>query len=271
MVNNKLIKDYKLSEAIKRFNQINEYTFISSPPLTEDGEDEPTNDAQQSQNGEEQMQSPNNQSLSGGAPPMEEPQQSQGGQDGIQQPMTDGGQGMNDTQQQPPQELPISGGEMNGEATMEDDISEMQPDDEVIDVDDLTDAQEQTEEKVDGVNQQLLRLLKVVSKYSDAIDQQNKEIESLKKEFEKRNPTEEERLNIRSQSGYPYSEKPKDFWNKKMKDNPNYNVMFDNEVPVNKEQEKFDIKRGDLDGMNYREIADSFDKDPQELMDYLRL
>lgn len=56
-----------------------------------------------------------------------------------------------------------------------------------------------------------------------------------------------------------------------MKDNPNYNVMFDNEVPVNKEQEKFDIKRGDLDGMNYREIADSFDKDPQELMDYLRL
>ena len=104
MVNHKLIKDYKLSEAIKRFNQINEYTFISSPPLTEDGEDEPMNDTQQSQNGEEQMQSPNNQSLSGGAPPMEDPQQSQGGQDGMQQPMTDGGQGMNDTQKQPPQE-----------------------------------------------------------------------------------------------------------------------------------------------------------------------
>ena len=56
---------------------------------------------------------------------------------------------------------------------MDDNQSEMQPDDEVIDVDDLTNAQEETEEKVDGVNTQLLRLLKVVSKYSDAIDRQN--------------------------------------------------------------------------------------------------
>ena len=50
-------------------------------------------------------------------------------------------------------------------------------------------------------------------------------INALKTEFEKRNPTEEERLNIRSQSSYPYSETPKGYWAEKMKENPHYNVM----------------------------------------------
>ena len=138
----------------------------------------------------------------------------------------------------------------------------------VIDVDDLTDSQEETEEKVDGVNHQLLRLLKVVSKYNDAIDKQNQEIEALKKEFERRNPTEEEQLNIRSQAGYPYSEKPKEYWEKKVKDNPNYDVMFDNDVPTDKEQEKFEIKDSDLNGINYKDVSDSFDDD-MKLSDFL--
>ena len=277
MADRKLIEEYKLSEAVKRFQQINEYTFISSPPLTEDGEEDNQNadangqqQSQQGQGGDANMQQPMSNDgqqspqmdakaqESGEQPQDDMPQQSQ---QGAEQQMPMG------NQQQPTMD---AGTEMSQEqAPMEDDISQMQPDDEVIDVDDLTDAQEATDEKVDGVNTKLLRLFKVVSKYTDAIDRQNKEIEDLKAEFEKRNPTEEERLNIRSQAGYPYSEQPKDYWQKKTAENPNYNVIYDNEVPTDKEQEKFEIKRKDLDGMNYKEIADSFDKYPQELTDYI--
>ena len=35
-----LIKKYNLGEQIKRFQQINEYTFITSPMISEDGEDD---------------------------------------------------------------------------------------------------------------------------------------------------------------------------------------------------------------------------------------
>lgn len=274
MADRKLIEEYKLSEAVKRFQQINEYTFISSPPLTEDGEEDNQNDGsnqqqpQQDQGGDANMQQSN--PNDGQQVPMDA--NSQGGdaqqQNGdMQQPQQGAEQMQMDNQQQPPmdasQEIPQE------QPPMEDDLSQMQPDDEVIDVDELTDAQEATVEEVDGVNTKLLRLFKVVSKYTDAIDRQNQEIEELKAEFEKRNPTEEERLNLRSQAGYPYSEQPKDYWEKKTAENPNYNVIYDNEVPTDKEQEKFEIKRKDLNGMNYKEIADSFDKDPQELTDYI--
>lgn len=278
MADRKLIEEYKLSEAVKRFQQINEYTFISAPPLTEDGEDGQNGDAngqqqpQQGQGGDVNIQQPTpndgqqappmdgaNAQDGSGQPQGDMSQQPQQGADQQQMPM--------DNQQQPPME---AGAEIPQEQVpMEDDMSQMQPDDEVIDVDDLTNAQEETEEKVDGVNTKLLRLFKVVSKYTDAIERQNKEIEDLKSEFEKRNPTEEERLNLRSQAGYPYSEQPKNYWQKKTAENPNYNVIYDNEVPTDKEQEKFEIKRKDLDGMNYKEIADSFDKYPQELTDYI--
>lgn len=276
MADRKLIEEYKLSEAVKRFQQINEYTFISSPPLTEDGEEDNQNaDA----NGQQQPQQGQGE---GGDANMQQPMPNDGqqppqmdanAQDGGKQPQDDmSQQGAEqqmpmDNQQQSP--IDVNDEMPQEQAPMEDDMSQMQPDDEVIDVDDLTDAQESTDEKVDGVNTKLLRLFKVVSKYTDAIDRQNKEIEDLKAEFEKRNPTEEERLNIRSQAGYPYSEQPKDYWQKKTAENPNYNVIYDNEVPTDKEQEKFEIKRKDLDGMNYKEIADSFDKYPQELTDYI--
>lgn len=279
MADRKLIEEYKLSEAVKRFQQINEYTFISAPPLTEDGEEGQNGDAsqQQPQQGAEdpnaQQPMPNDAQGGGQQPPMDAngQQDSSGQQQGnIQQQPPMEGQGGDaqtipmDGQQQPPMDM-----QQDGQPPMEDDMSQMQPDDEVIDVDDLTDAQEETEEKVDGVNTKLLRLFKVVSKYTDAIEKQNQEIEDLKAEFEKRNPTEEERLNLRSQAGYPYSEQPKEFWNKKTKENPYYNIMYDNEVPTDKEQKKLEIKRKDLDGMNYKEIADSFDKYPQELTDYI--
>lgn len=258
MADKKLIEEFNLSEAVKRFQQINEYTFISSPPLTEDGDENSQNNNQQQpqdgangeDNGQQQIQN-----------------------DSTNQPITNsqniGNQQMQNIQSVQAQDT-TNGVDMQPEPSeVMNNVSQMQPDDEVIDVDDLTNTQEETAEKVDGVNTKLLRLLKVVSKYTDAINRQNKEIEDLKTEFERRNPTEEERLNIRSQAGYPYSEQPKDYWDKKTKENPNYNIIYNNDASSDKEQDQFEIKRKDLNGMNYREIADSFDEYPQSLSDYI--
>jgi hypothetical protein len=145
---------------------------------------------------------------------------------------------------------------------------EMESDDEVIDVDDLTQSQEATEYKLDGVDDRLSKIYAVVQKFSDQLEKNEESIMALKDEFEKRNPTEEEKLNIRSQSSYPYSETPKDYWNKKTQENPHYNVMYNNEVSPSEEQKKFEITKNDISGLNMKSISDTLDID-QSLNKYL--
>ena len=283
------IEKNHLSEAVKRFNDIAEYkspkqslknlyeyTFITAPQINEDGEEENT---------------PNNQ------------QQPTDAQAGMQQQPMDNGQGMN---MQQPQADNTMGGDpnmvsnANGGADMgtdmsgamdsqnnmgeedpnmedfdepqtEDDVEteEMEADDEVIDVDELTQSQEATEYKIDGVDDRLAKIYALAQKFADQLEKNEESINALKTEFEKRNPTEEERLNIRSQSSYPYSETPKGYWAEKMKENPHYNVMYDNEVAPSEEEKRFEIKKSDIDGLNMKEIADSLDIN-QNLNDYLK-
>lgn len=283
------IEKNHLSEAVKRFNDIAEYkspkqslknlyeyTFITAPQINEDGEEENT---------------PNNQ------------QQPTDAQAGMQQQPMDNGQGMNMQQPQadntmggdPNMDSNANGGvdmgtDMSGamdnqnnmgeedpnmedfdEPQTEDDVEteEMEADDEVIDVDELTQSQEATEYKIDGVDDRLAKIYALAQKFADQLEKNEESINALKTEFEKRNPTEEERLNIRSQSSYPYSETPKGYWAEKIKENPHYNVMYDNEVAPSEEEKKFEIKKSDIDGLNMKEIADSLDVD-QNLNDYLK-
>jgi len=199
----------------------------------------------------------------GMGPDMGMPQGGDMGGQGMDAPMGDeaGGEMPQDGDMGPDMGMPQD--EEDGVDTVE-----MEPDDEVIDVDELTQSQEATEYKIDGVDDRLSKIFAVVKKFSDQLEKQQQSIISLKDEFEKRNPTEEERLNIRSQSSYPYSELPKDYWEKKAKQNPHYNIMSDNEVSPNDEQEEFEIKSSDLNGMNLRNISDTLNID-QKLSDYL--
>ena len=119
------------------------------------------------------------------------------------------------------------------------------------------------------MDDRLAKIYALAQKFADQLEKNEESINALKTEFEKRNPTEEERLNIRSQSSYPYSETPKGYWAEKMKENPHYNVMYDNEVAPSEEEKKFEIKKSDIDGLNMKEIADSLDVD-QNLNDYLK-
>ena len=289
------IKNNQLDEAVERFKQIaeykspkqslhklyerkhklNEYTFITAPQVNEDGEE---NDGElqkpENMNGGEQMNSQQGGNI---APDASNQMGDMNGQnDGVMP--TDGSQMPQDNVQQ--------GNGMNGDMQMngtEGDMAdlsepevendgietqEMESDDEVIDVDELTQSQEATEYKIDGVDDRLSKIYAVVQKFSDQLERNEESIMALKDEFEKRNPTEEEKLNLRSQSSYPYSETPKDYWDKKTQENPHYDVMYNNEVSPSEEQKKFEITKNDISGLNMKSISDTLDID-QSLNKYL--
>ena len=251
--NTDLIKKYKLEEAIKRIQRINEYSFYESP-MVEDDED------------------PNAQvgaDMGGGMPTMD-------GSQGVDQNMIGGVQnatGADMSGDMTPMDDPNAiGGDPNAMGNEEIEDVEMdteQPGDEVVDVDELTQSQETTEFKVDHVDDKLNKVLKVIEKFTDAIEANDQKIEDLKKEFEKRNPTAEETLNLRSLASYPFSERPDEYWKKQQEHHPNYNIMSNNDVSTADEQKEFEIRKGDIDNFNEREVMKSLGENHIRLCDFL--
>lgn len=259
-VDKELIKQYKLEEAVKRFNMLCEYSYFNSETgqtsLNEEGED----DEQQPQGGQMPPQ---------GQEQM--PPQGQGQEQmpqGEQMPPQDGQMPPQGQEQMPPMpQFPQGGEQMPPEDEIED-IDIEQEGDEVIDVDDLTQAQEASEEKIDDVNNKLQSLIDFTSKFIQAIDNNDKKIDALKDELERRNPSQEEKLEIRSQAGVPYTESPQEFWVDKMRSNPNYNVSFDNGGAKDGEEEEFTITDSDIKGADDRTVSKTFDI-PKKLSDYI--
>ena len=272
--NTDLIKQYKLEEAVKRIQKINEYTFYDST-MVEDDQDPnamdgdpnggmPPMDDPNAMGGEPNMMGgdPN-----GGMPPMGgdpnamggEPNMTGGDPNGEMPPMDD------------PNAMDGDPNAMGDEEDIEDiDMETEQPGDEVIDVDELTQSQETTEFKVDNVDDKLNKVLKIISKFNDAIEANDKKIEDLKKEFQKRNPTAEETLNLRSLASYPFSERPDEYWKKQQQEHPNYNVISDNDVSTADEQKEFEIRKGDIDNFNERDIMKSLGESHIKLSDFLQ-
>ena len=269
-----LVKKYNLEEAVKRIHQINEYTFYDSA-IAEDEQDpngDPNGDmSQQGMGGQMppmdggQGGDPNaTDAMPQGDPNGGMPQQDMDGQ----MPPMDGGQGGDPN---------AMGGDMGQGAPMGDDgniedveMDTEQPGDEVIDVDELTQSQETTEFKIDNVDDKLNKVLKVISKFNDAIAANDQKIEDLKQEFAKRNPTAEETLNLRSLASYPFSERPDKYWEKQQNEHPNYKVISDNDVPTADEQKEFEIRGSDIDNFNEREIMKSLGESHIKLSDFLQ-
>jgi len=141
------------------------------------------------------------------------------------------------------------------------DDEEPEEEEDVIDVDDLTKAQEKTNDKVNSVGKDLgkvdsriEKLLGAIENLQGLFDKNNQEIADLKAEFEKRNPTQTEKLNLRSLDSYPFKVKPTDYWADK-EANSNYSAYADNQEPTSNE---YVITNNDVDDFNEREIADSF-------------
>ena len=288
--NTDLIKQYKLEEAVKRIQKINEYTFYDSTMVEDDQDPNAMGGDPNAMGG-----NPN-----GGMPPMDgdpnamgaDPNMMGGDPNGGMAPMDDpNAMGADPNGGMPPMDDPNAmGGDPNamgadpngGMAPMDDpnmmggediediDMETEQPGDEVVDVDELTQSQEATEFKVDNVDDKLNKVLKIISKFNDAIEANDQKIEDLKKEFQKRNPTAEETLNLRSLASYPFSERPDEYWKKQQQEHPNYNVISDNDVSTADEQKEFEIRKGDIDNFNERDIMKSLGESHIKLSDFLQ-
>lgn len=288
--NTDLIKQYKLEEAVKRIQKINEYTFYDSTMVEDDQDPNAMGGDPNAMGG-----NPN-----GGMPPMgadpnamgDDPNMMGGDPNGGMAPMDDpNAMGADPNGEMPPMDDPNAmGGDpnamgadpnggmppmddpnmMGGEGIEDIDMETEQPGDEVVDVDELTQSQEATEFKVDNVDDKLNKVLKIISKFNDAIEANDQKIEDLKKEFQKRNPTAEETLNLRSLASYPFSERPDEYWKKQQQDHPNYNVISDNDVSTADEQKEFEIRKGDIDNFNEREVMKSLGESHIKLSDFLQ-
>ena len=118
---------------------------------------------------------------------------------------------------------------------------------EVIDVDELTDSQEKTEHKIDSLSQSFSKLVDTVDSIEKKIETMtndtNKYIASLKDEFEKRNPTPMQRMSMRSTKSTPYNVTTDEYMNNYAPDN--YSQEDDNNGA---DDPQYKITRNDVDG-----------------------
>ena len=162
--------------------------------------------------------------------------------------------------QQPPQGFQPQGVDQNGGMDgMGGDMSQGEgqvgPDDDVIEIDDLTDAQEDTEKKVDSLSSKFEKLMSsldgIEKRINDIDAHTNQYIGVLKGEMDKRNPTPMQRLTMRSTKSSPYSMTPNEYMNNYAPDN--YSDADDNNGA---DDPQYKITKGDIDDfVDYSAIA----------------
>jgi hypothetical protein len=154
---------------------------------------------------------------------------------------------------------------MGADAGMEDPLAdgdEPENDGDTIDIDGLTHAEDKLNVKqnqigrdVAKVDDRISTLIDTIGKLQTALDSNNSELEALKAEFEKRNPTQTEKLNLRSLDSYPFNVKPTDYWADKAAQG-GYEAIADNDKPTTQE---YVITNDDVDNPT-KDIADTFFK-----------
>lgn len=170
------------------------------------------------------------------------------------------GQPMSDDQQPQDQPQPTVDGfnpeEDKNESNIKND--EVGNDDEVINIDDLIKSQDESKNGIENLTNKFDKLsgfIDNVEKYmkqnEDKISVLKQEIQSLTSEFEKRNPTDVEKLEMRTNTSYPFNIKPKDYWSEK-EATSNY---ISGEEP---EEKKYTITQGDVQSAtDWKSIANT--------------
>jgi hypothetical protein len=266
-MNKEYLKENNLYEAHKQFMRLCEWSFVSKNVMEDDDEE------QDAMGGDMNQEDP----MAGGQDPMMGDDMSQDPSMGGEDPMANGdddqmGGDMN-------QEDPMAGGQdpmMGGEEPMDGGMDDPMmggedpmmggEDEEVIDVDDLTDAQEKMNSKVNvvgrnlgDVDDKIEALMQSLSNMEQMINNNNAEIAAFKQEFEKRNPTQTEKLNLRSLDSYPFNVNPKEYWSEKGIDpTSNYEAEGDNDKSTTQE---YVITNNDVDKFDNKTVEDSFNID----------
>lgn len=263
MTNIKYLKKNNLFEAHQHFLKLSEAYIPSFPEEDMNEADDEQGmedqaqlggDAQQAQDmGDPSMGMDDSQGqMGGGMMPQDGGDAMQGApQDGMGDPMQD--QGV-DSSLPPSQEEPMDTDSMGDDGEKDDG--------DTIDINGLTKAQDKLNIKQNHVGRDLSKvdtkikdLIDTIQSLRDKLDANNSEIESLKSEFEKRNPTQTEKLNLRSLDSYPFNVKPSDYWAEKAKQG-GYEAYGDNDEPTYKE---YVITNDDVDNPS-SDVADTFFK-----------
>lgn len=253
-----------IEEAKKRFQQIMEYTTFRSKFVDEDNTDQNTGDTA----------SDNTQ-----APPTTEPvvndinSMPQDNMQDVPQPNSDNASNQvqnNDQAGNTPSGFnPEDNGGFNDQGiddgmnpNMDVSGEEVGSDDDVVDITQLTDSQKDTEEKVDdlsgNIDAKFEKVLNTINKFENLIQNTDAKIDSLEKEFEKRNPTNLEKLNMQTATSYPFNIRPEDYWKEK-EATSNYRTGNDNNGVG---QEQYTITQNDVDGMeDWRSIYDTLSEE----------
>ena len=255
----KLLKEKNLYEAHKQFMRLCEWSYVPTT-LEEEGDDDMPQDGGAPMGNEDPNAAPMDDGAMGGDMP-QDGGAPVGNEDPNAAPMTDDPMGGD-----MPQDggAPMTDDPMGGDMPPMDDGAMGGEDETVIDVDDITNAQEKMNDKVNVVGQDLGKvdskieaLLQSLSKMETMINNNNQEIANFKAEFEKRNPTQTEKLNLRSLDSYPFNVNPKDYWAQKGADpNSNYSGFSNNGEPTTQE---YVITNSDVDDFSEREMENSFD------------
>lgn len=255
-------------EVILEFKKhLNEYIDFGNT-ISEVGEDEMNPNNQQIPGGEQNQM--DNAPDIGGITPDDTTQGPIGGEPGMgdENPMGGdqiGDQPMGDDSQAEPEGFAPQGIDPNagidGMGGPEQNGIQQEPseNEEVIDVDELTNSQEETEKKIDSLQnkfEKLIDSLENIDKKIDTMsDNTNQYINSLKDEFEKRNPTPMQRMSMRSTKSTPYNVTTDEYMNNYAPDN--YSDEDDNNGA---DDPQYKITRGDVDGWSdYASIEREFD------------
>ena len=258
-MNKEYIVKHNLMEAHKQFMRLSEGPLYGLREAGDEEQPEGQNDTPPMNGGEQQAQ-PMNQGMM--------PQDAMQGQGGM------GDQATQDQQmgdEMPPMDMGDQGG-MEQPMPQDDgagiDVGpDLDPnvDDSVLDVEDLTQAQEKLNKKqnelghdLGDVDNRIMALLTAVEKIQGSIDKNNSDIESLKSELEKRVPTQTEKLNMQSLKMYPYNVSPNDYWDKKELDG-RYQAQEDDKKP-------YKVTKEDVDDYSDNEIEKSFDDELHQTM-----
>lgn len=229
-----LLNNKVLCENYKNFRRLVEYSTLGSTNIMAEAGEENQND------------------------PMNGANPSMGGND-MADPMAGGDPSMDGGEAQPPQGFNPQGGEQEQlGATPETDPN--QEEEEVIDVDDLTNSQEATEKKIDALSDKFERLIGMLDGFEKQIDSSNERMETLRAEIEKRNPTPVEKMSIRAKNSYPFNITPDEYWKDK-EATSNYSPEDDNngaDDPV------YQITKDDIDNISdwnsiYKSLDDKHD------------
>ena len=129
-----------------------------------------------------------------------------------------------------------------------------------LDVTELVKGSEEAKQSADAANEKIDQLMGMVGKLESqlqSMDAISSKIDNLETELEKRAPTPEEKIEMRSLSSYPYNIKLTDFWSDK---EGIYNVMGDEE-----KEEEYVLTNDDVES-DYSDISvkGSFDNPYEE-------